>query len=103
MSEFSPEEIQRAADEVRHRGFGDFMFRDPGHNQGTSSTSHRTTRKNTTRRTTSSERHTTEPIRVLETKCFPVSGSGCHKSSRGSNQMKSSWKDGNMWELRIRG
>jgi hypothetical protein len=28
--------------------------------------------------------------------------SGWRNTARGNNQMKSCWKDGNMWELRIR-
>lgn len=57
MSEFSSENIQRAAEEVRGTNFGDFMFRDPGYMQRTSrrrtSTRRRTSRRNTSRRHTS--------------------------------------------------
>ncbi|WP_420490643.1 CotG/ExsB N-terminal domain-containing protein, partial [Neobacillus drentensis] len=51
MSNFSPEDIQRAADEVRHGDFWDFLFRDPSQNR-------RTTRRRTSRRRTSRQQRT---------------------------------------------
>ena len=51
MSDFSAEDIQRAADEVRQGDFWGFMFRDPGHDR-------RTTRRRTSRRRTSGQRMT---------------------------------------------
>lgn len=101
MSEFSSEEIQRAADEVRRGGFGDFMFRGPSRNRGTSSSSRSTTRhsdRQTTRRHTSGKRCTT---RRYPTKCFKVK-SCWQNSHRGSHQTKSYWDNGNMWKLRVR-
>ncbi|WP_420491581.1 CotG/ExsB N-terminal domain-containing protein, partial [Neobacillus drentensis] len=56
MSEFSSGDIQNAADEARQGGMWDFMFRDPGHNRGTSrrrtSRNRNTSRRNTSRRNT---------------------------------------------------
>lgn len=101
MSEFSSEEIQRAADEVRRGGFGDFMFRGPSRNRRTSSSSRNTTRhssRHTTRRHTSAKRCTT---RRYPTKCFKIKS--CWQSSNRSNhQTKSYWDSGNMWKLRVR-
>lgn len=48
---FSQEGIERAAEDVRRGGFGDFMFRDPG--SGRRTTRRRTSRKQTSRRNTS--------------------------------------------------
>jgi hypothetical protein len=56
LRDFSQEEIQNAAEEVRRSNFGDFMFRDPGFNRGTSG--RRTTRRNTSRNRQTSRRNT---------------------------------------------
>ncbi|WP_413298802.1 hypothetical protein AA0X95_14065 [Bacillus sp. 1P10SD] len=101
MSEFSSEEIQRAADEVSRGGFGDFMFRGPSRNRRTSSSSRNTTRhssRHTTRRHTSAKRCTT---RRYPTKCFKIK-SGWQSSHSSNHQKKCYWDNGNMWKLRVR-
>ncbi|MEH7109688.1 CotG/ExsB N-terminal domain-containing protein [Bacillus sp. JJ1764] len=112
--EFSPEDIQMAADEARRGGFGDFMFMDPGSNRGTSrrSTSNRKTsskrtssrrtskqmtssrHRNTTRRNTS-RRRTSRHVQHLE--C-----TNWHSTAHNRHQSKSCWKDGNMWVFKKR-
>ncbi|MCL6574254.1 MAG: hypothetical protein K6T88_21680 [Bacillus sp. (in: Bacteria)] len=95
MKEFTAEDIQRAADEVRRGGFGDFMFSNPGQN-------HTTTRRRTSKRRTKSRRVTSRKntSRRNTSRCCNISG--WRNTSRGNNQMKSYWKDGNMCELKIR-
>lgn len=109
MSEFSPEEIQRAADEVRRGGFGDFMFRDPGKNRGTSR--RRTTRRQMTSRRRTSSRDTSRNRNTSRRKTSrrrtsrrPTSRccSGWRNTSRGNEQTRSCWQDGNMWEYCVR-
>ncbi|MBO0962241.1 hypothetical protein J1P26_21295 [Neobacillus sp. MM2021_6] len=109
MSEFSPEEIQNAADEVRRGGFGDFMFRDPGQNRGTSRrrTTRRqiTSRRRTTSRDTSRNRNTTRrntSRRRTSRKTTRRCCSGWRNTSRGNEQTRSCWRDGNMWEYCVR-
>ncbi|MFK9094811.1 CotG/ExsB N-terminal domain-containing protein [Bacillus salipaludis] len=128
MSEFTQEDIQMAADEVRRGGFGDFMFRDPGRNRGTSRrrTSRRqTSRRNTSRRKTSRNRNTSRrntsrrrtsrrmtsrrrtsrrmtSRRRTSRRNRRMCCSEWRNTSRGNQQMKSCWQDGNMWELCIR-
>jgi hypothetical protein len=117
MREFSEEDIQRAADEVKQGDFWDFMFRDPGQNRGTtrkrtsrSKTSGRlmTSRRNTSRRNTSRNHNTSRRnTSRRNTSKRKTSRCCCHdskwrNSSRGNYQMKCCWKDGNMWSLRIR-
>ena len=142
MSEFSQEDIQRAADDVRRGGFGYFMFRDPGHNRRSSRrrtsrrqmtsrrrisqrrmTSRRrisqrrmTSRRITSRRVTSRNRNTSRRItsrrhtsrRKTSSRCTSrrkhrLVCSDWRNTSSGNEQTKSCWKDGNMWEFRIRG
>ncbi|WP_373605390.1 CotG/ExsB N-terminal domain-containing protein [Bacillus sp. AFS031507] len=136
MSDFSAEDIQRAADEVRRGGFGDFMFRDPGQNRGTTRrrTSGRrmTLRRNTSRRNTSGNRNTSRrntsrrntsrrntsrrrtsrrntsrrntsrrrTSRRRTSRC--CKWSGWRYNSRSNTQINRCWKDGNMWNLRVR-
>jgi surface antigen len=136
MSEFSAEDIQRAADEVRRGGFGDFMFRDPGQNRGTTRrrTSRRgtsgrrmTSRRNTSRRNTSGNRNTSRrntsrrntsrrntsrrntsrrntsrrnTSRRRTSRC--CKWSGWRYNSRSNTRINRCWKDGNMWNLRVR-
>ena len=130
MSEFSPEDIQRAADDARRGGFGDFMFRDPGHNRRSSRrrtsrrrvTSRRrisqrrmTSRRITSRRVTSrnlntsrkitSRRHTSRRVtsrRRTSRRNPRLVCSDWRNTTRGNEQSKSCWKDGNMWEFRLR-
>ncbi|WP_425458078.1 CotG/ExsB N-terminal domain-containing protein [Bacillus rubiinfantis] len=95
--DFTPEEIQQAANEARHRGFGDFMFMDPNRHRGTSgsrtssstrrtSSSKRTSRKNTTRR--SGHHH--------------LCCSEWRTTARGRHQTMSCWEDSNMWLFKRR-
>ncbi|MBT2734792.1 CotG/ExsB N-terminal domain-containing protein [Bacillus sp. ISL-7] len=121
MSDFSAEDIQRAADEVRRGGFGDFMFRDPGQNRGTTRrrTSRRgtsgrrmTSRRNTSRRNTSGNRNTSRrntsrrntsrrnTSRRRTSRC--CKWSGWRYNSRSNTRINRCWKDGNMWNLRVR-
>ncbi|MFP5110311.1 CotG/ExsB N-terminal domain-containing protein [Neobacillus sp. C211] len=126
MSDFSAEDIQRAADEVRRGGFGDFMFRDPGQNRGTTRrrTSGRrmTSRRNTSRRITSGNRNTSRrntsrrntsrrntsrrntsrrnTSRRRTSRC--CKWSGWRYNSRSNTRINRCWKDGNMWNLRVR-
>lgn len=96
--EFSPEEIQTAADEVRTGGFGDFMFMDPNRNRmttrrRTSSRPQQTSRKRTSRKQTSRKRTS----RRLDLCC-----SEWQNTARGRHQSQSCWKDSNMWVYRLR-
>jgi hypothetical protein len=131
MSDFSAEDIQRAADEVRRGGFGDFMFRDPGQNRGTTSrrTSRRrtsgrqmTSRQNTSRRNTSRNRNTsrrntsrrntssrnTSRRNTSRRRTSRRRTSRCCKwsgwriSSRSNTQINRCWEDGSMGNLRVR-
>ncbi|MCM3570363.1 CotG/ExsB N-terminal domain-containing protein [Neobacillus mesonae] len=105
--EFSPEEIQSAADEVRTGGFGDFMFMDPNQNRRTTrrrtssrpqqtsqnrTSSRQSSRKRTSRKVTS--RHTS---RKMDLCCTEWQNTG-----RGRHQSQSCWKDSNMWVYRLR-
>jgi hypothetical protein len=136
--EFSPEEIQRAADDAWQGGFGDFMFRDPGRDLGTSrrrTSRRRTSRRRTSRRRTSrrgmtsrrqtsrrsqtsrrntSRRHTSRrrtsrrrtsrcrTSRRRHTSRKRLCCTGWRNTARGNHQTMSCWRDGNMWEFRIR-
>ncbi len=101
MSEFSAEDIQRAADEVRRGGFGDFMFRDPGNEHATTS-SHVTTRRKTSKRLTSSSNRTTSHSNPVSHTRRCNCHTGWRNSPRGNTQIKTCWEDGNMWEFCIR-
>lgn len=126
MREFSAEDIQSAADEVRRGDFWDFLFRDPGQNRGTTRkrTSRRrtsgrrmTSRRNTSRRNTSRNRNTSRrntsrrntsrrntsrrnTSRRRTSRC--CKWSGWRRNSRGNTLVNRCWRDGNMWNLRIR-
>jgi len=97
--EFTPEEIQEAADEVRQREFGDFMFMDPSRYIGlmddetaeqrtsSSTNSRKSTQDNTPQRLS--------PVQILTcTEWRYIADSKL--------ETKSCWQDGNMQELRIR-
>lgn len=125
--EFSPEEIQRAAEDAWQGGFGGFMFMDPGSGSRTSrrrtssKTSRRgmtyrrqtsrkgqTSRRNTSRRHTSrrrtsrrrTSRHHTSHRRHTSRKRLCCTG--WRNTARGTHQTMSCWRDGNMWVFRIR-
>jgi hypothetical protein len=116
MREFSAEDIQRAADVVSRGGFGDFMFSDPDQNRATTrrrTSRHRmtssrntsrqnTSRRNTSRRMTSRRCCTSRKNTSIQNTSRCCNNSGWRNTSRGNNQMKSYWKDGNMWKLKIR-
>lgn len=108
LRDFSQEEIQNAAKEVRRSNFGDFMFRDPGFNRRTTRrrtssnrhTSRRNTSKNrhtsrkntsknrvTTRRLTS-RRHTSRRVTSRRLRCF--------NSTEGNYLVKRCFEDSNM-------
>lgn len=115
--EFTPEDIQQAANEARQREFGDFMFRDPGMNRGGMGgmgpgmgprmTSRRTSRQRMTSSRLTTRRHTSENRRTSRrrTSRRPVKDLICTKwrtTARGKNQSQSCWKDGNMWVYKKR-
>lgn len=103
MSEFSAEDIQRAADEVRRGGFGDFMFRDPGIQQTTTSSSSRmTTRRITSRRLTSSSSRVTSHNNHVHHPKRCEGQTGWRNTPHGNTQTKICWDNGNMWEFCIR-
>ncbi|MCM3768536.1 CotG/ExsB N-terminal domain-containing protein [Neobacillus niacini] len=99
--EFSPEDIQRGADEARLSGFGDFMFMDPGRHRGTSRQRRTSSSMTTRRRTSSSHRHTSRK----RTSRHHLSGLSCspwRNTANGRHQAKGCWKGGNMWVYRKR-
>ncbi|WP_191273972.1 CotG/ExsB N-terminal domain-containing protein [Neobacillus kokaensis] len=101
--EFSPEEIQSAAEEVRMGGFGDFMFMDPNRNR-------RTTRKRTSSRPRqtshprTSSRHTSrkKTSRKRTSRQMDLCCTEWRNTARGRHQTKSCWKDSNMWVYKWR-
>lgn len=109
--EYSQEEIQRAADDAWSGGFGDFMFRDP---RGFRTSRRRTSRRvMTSSRRTSSSRQTTSrqtsrrrtsrhTSRRRHTSRQRLCCTGWRNTPRGNQQTMSCWRDGNMWEFRIR-
>ena len=99
MSEFSSEDIQSAAEEVRRSNFGDFMFRDPGSNRGTSR--RRTSRRNTSRRNTSrrntSRRNTTRRVTSRRnTSRRNTSRRRCINTTEGNFLVRRCWEGSNM-------
>ncbi|WP_423798706.1 CotG/ExsB N-terminal domain-containing protein [Neobacillus sp. SAB-20_R2A] len=107
--EFSPEDIQRAAEGVQRGGFGDFMFMDPGRHRGTSGnrgTSSQTSRRTTSRPMMTSSRHTTRRRtsrkRTSRRLTHNLECTNWRNTDHGRHQTKSCWKDGNMWVFKSR-
>ncbi|NRD80222.1 hypothetical protein HPT25_23100 [Bacillus sp. BRMEA1] len=116
--DFSPEEIQIAADDAFRGGFGDFMFMDPGRGMGTSrrrtsrrgmtsrrrtSSRSQSTRRNTSRRNTSRRRTSRRcTTRRRHTSRERLCCTGWRNSPRGNTQTMSCWRDGNMWVFKSR-
>ncbi|MBL4951809.1 hypothetical protein RCG24_04250 [Neobacillus sp. OS1-32] len=105
--EFSPEEIQTAANEVRRGGFGDFMFMDPNRNQmttqrRTSSRPQQTSRKRTSRMQTSRNRTSRKKTSRRTSRHLDLCCTEWRNTGRGRHQTMSCWKDSNMWVYRVR-
>ncbi|AZU62877.1 CotG/ExsB N-terminal domain-containing protein [Neobacillus mesonae] len=106
--EFSPEEIQTAAEDVRTRGFGDFMFMDPNRNRMTTRRKTSSRQRHTSRKRTSSK-HTSRKqtsrkrtSRKRTSRKMDLCCTEWRNTARGRHQTMSCWKDNNMWVYKWR-
>ncbi|WP_425412150.1 CotG/ExsB N-terminal domain-containing protein [Neobacillus massiliamazoniensis] len=118
MEDFSSEDIQNAANEVRGTDFGDFMFRDPGFNRTSRKRTSRriTSRKQTSRRKTSRKQTTRVKTSRKRTSCRhtsrkrtsrrttrrrPTECRRCVNTIQGNYQIERCWDGNNMSYFRM--
>jgi len=105
MGEFSAEDIESAANEVRRGGFGDFMFGNPSQVEDTSqrqTTSNVMLQRDMSSQLLSSSSSHAEPSETAVNPTRFLNHTGWRNSIHGNTQMNIGWENGNMWELRIR-
>ncbi|WP_040208813.1 CotG/ExsB N-terminal domain-containing protein [Neobacillus jeddahensis] len=100
MSEYTPEDIDRAVDELKWRGFGDFMFHAPGQVQRTSEVP--ITSQENSSRNDATQDHSPAYRNATVTNPTLNKWSGWKVLPHRNLHLNSCWEDGNMLELRIR-